>query len=239
MKPTHCTPACLLFISAIICSCVFLKAQPPNVKRDNRGSVLSIAYFVESANNSINSLTSLLKKDNYRNKIATLNNPANNELGFSLKNEILTALKPLLEKAKKTDGNKFTEVVDNLLGSSDENGLGSIKKYLPPLGIFSSVLSMVGNLVIHEKSITREDLNTFINRVQQYFVQYEKMNFINQHFAIQVEKLANRSAELKDDIKDFLLECILTLDKSASRNTLRDKSLETLAQKYYDPHAEA
>jgi hypothetical protein len=72
-------------------------AQPPPIKKDYRSGTLSIAYFIESANSSVNALNSLLKKDNYRNKITTLNNPVNNELGFSLKGEILTALKPLLD----------------------------------------------------------------------------------------------------------------------------------------------
>jgi hypothetical protein len=54
-------------------------------KKDHKQSVLAVAYFIERANNSFNSLNGLLKKDNYRNKITTLNNPSNNELGFSLK----------------------------------------------------------------------------------------------------------------------------------------------------------
>src|SRR5436190_23796882 len=82
-------------------------AQPPATKKDLKPGLLSVAYFVESANNSVNSLNSLLKKDNYRNKITTLNNPTNNELGFSLKNEILAALKPILDKARRTDSKKF------------------------------------------------------------------------------------------------------------------------------------
>ena len=104
-------------------------------KKDYKQSVLSVAYFIESANNSINSLNGLLKKDNYRNKITTLNNPSNNELGFSLKTEILSALQPLLDKAKKTDNSKFREVMENLLSNPEENGLSSVKQYLPSAGI--------------------------------------------------------------------------------------------------------
>src|SRR5262245_20490957 len=100
-------------------------AQPPVYKKDYKQNVLAIAYFIESANNSVNSLNGLLKKDNYRNKITSLNNPANNELGFNLKSEILTALKPLLAKAKRTDTKKFKEVVENFLNNTEESGIGS------------------------------------------------------------------------------------------------------------------
>src|SRR5688572_16887930 len=152
----------------------FVGHAQPGAKKDNKAGILSIAYYTESANNSVNSLNSLLRKDSYRNKITTLNNPTNNELGFSLKNEILTALKPLLDKAKRTDSKKFKDVIENFLSNPEENGIGSVKKYLPALGIFSTVLSLVGNLVIMEKTITQQDLNEFVNKIQQYFIQYEK-----------------------------------------------------------------
>ncbi|NJM43917.1 MAG: hypothetical protein HC858_07995 [Brachymonas sp.] len=97
---------------------------------------MSIAYFIESANNSINSINSLLKKDNYRNKITTLNNPTNNELGFSLKNEILNALKPILDKTRKTDSHKFKDVIENFLSNPEENGISSVKKLLTCAGYF-------------------------------------------------------------------------------------------------------
>jgi hypothetical protein len=86
-----------------------LIGQPNPVKKDCRAGILSIAYYIESANSSINSLNGLLRKDSYRNKITALNNPANNDLGFNLKAEITSALKPLLAKAKKTDHKKFRD----------------------------------------------------------------------------------------------------------------------------------
>src|SRR4051812_2109386 len=84
---TNSFPTLAILISFLTISFV-TNAQTPSAKKDYRQGILSIAYFIESANNSINSLNGLLKKDNYRNKITTLNNPVNNELGFSLKNEI-------------------------------------------------------------------------------------------------------------------------------------------------------
>src|SRR5688500_6654166 len=168
----------LLFFPLITITFV-TSAQPPALKKDAKPGILSIAYFVESANNSVNSLNGLLRKDNYRNKITRLNNPVNNELGFSLKNEILIALKPILDKTKKTDTNKFKEIIENFLANPEDNGIKSVKKHLPARGIFSTVLSLVGNLVINERAITREDLNKFMERIGQYFYQYEKLNAIN------------------------------------------------------------
>jgi len=197
--------------------------------------MLSIAYFIESANNSINSISSLLKKDNYRNKITTLNNPTNNELGFSLKAEIMNALKPLLEKARKTDPKKFKDVIDNFLSNPEDNGISSVKKYLPALGIFSTVLSLVGNLVIVERSITRQDLDLFVNKIQQYFSQYEKLNAINQQFGKDIQELLAKANDIKEDLRDFLVDCICTMDRSNTKQSLKDLTVEMLIQKYYDP----
>jgi flagellar motor protein MotB len=235
MRIAHChTTNTVLLLSFITMSFV-TAAQPIIIKKDYKPGILSVAYFIESANNSVNSLTSLLKKDNYRNRITTLNNPVNNELGFSLKNEILAALKPILDKAKKTDGGKFKDIIENFLNNPEENGIKSVKKYLPALGIFSTVLSLVGNLVIVEKSITKEDLNKFIAKVQQYFFQYEKLNEINEQFGEKVEKMLERSAEIKEDLKDFLVECITTMNPSISKQSLKEIAVESLLQKYYDP----
>jgi len=225
--------------AAILISCISIPfvtaAQPPQLKRDHKASILSIAYFIESANNSINSLNGLLKKDNYRNKITTLNNPVNNELGFSLKNEILVALKPLLDKAKKTDKKKFGQVIENFLSNPEENGISSVKKYLPMLGLFSTVLSLVGNLVIIERNISTQDLNEFIAKVQKYFSQYEKLNSINEQFGAQLQKLVVRSEEIKEDLKEFLIDCIATMDKKISKQSIKEIQVEALIQRYYDP----
>lgn len=235
MRITNC---CMHYCALLIISVILTVAsagQSPSVKKDYKPGILSIAYFVESANNSVNSLNSLLKKDNYRNKITTLNNPVNNELGFSLKNEILAALKPLLDKVKKTDGSKFKDVIENFLNNPEDNGIKSVKKFMPSLGIFSTVMSLVGNLVIVEKSITKDDLNKFTAKIQQYFFQYEKLNIINEEFSDQVEKLLDKTEDLKQDIRDFLSDCVINLNKGLNKQALKDLSIESMIQKYYDP----
>jgi hypothetical protein len=235
MRNTSCNILATTFLIPFVTLSIAISAQTIAPKKDYKPGILSISYFIESANNSVNSLNGLLTKDNYRNKITTLNNPVNNELGFSLKNEILSALKPILDKAKKTDKGKFKAVIENFLSSPEENGISSVKKYLPALGIFSTVLSLVGNLAIAERSITREDLNQFIAKIQQYFYQYERLNTINEQFSLQVQDLLERCQEIKEDLKDFLIESISAIDKSISQATMKDLPVEVLVQRYYDP----
>jgi hypothetical protein len=147
----------------------------------------------------------------------------------------MSALKPLLAKAKKTDHKKFNEVIDGLLNTDEESGTTVIQKIFPASSIFSTILSLVGNLVITERGITRSDLDAFAQRMQQFFVQYEKLNDINQQFSVQIQRLLEKSEELKEDLKEFTLDCITTMNRSITKEMLKEKTIESLIQKFYDP----
>ncbi len=201
-----------------------------------RKQITATSHFIESATQSLNSLSSVLKKDNYRNKISTLNNPTSSDLGFNLEMEIQTALKPMLEKAKKTDPNKFQDVVQSLVRSpSKAGGVAGISQLLPATSIFSSVISLVGSLTISEKKITRTDLDSFIEKIQKYFVQYESLNRINQSYSIEIQKLLLKVDDLKGDLKDFTIDCITALHPTITRTMLKPTALEKITAQYYDP----
>lgn len=230
-KHLHTTWLLLVVVSSHLAT-----AQPINAASKNaQSNVLSIAYFIESANHSLNSLNSLLKKDNYRNKIVTLNNPTGNELGFNLKSEIMTALTPLLEKAKTTDKTKFQSIIESLFTSEDEEEESGLAKFLPKTGLFSTILSLVGNLVITEKKITKDDLSVFVNKIQQYLYQYEKLNSVNLQFSNQLQKLLLKTEEMKGDVKDFLVESAGMIDTRVSRTVCKPLAVETIMLAYYDP----
>ena len=68
MRITNCHSITTGLLLSFITTAFVSLGQPAANKKDPRAGLLSVAYFVESANNSVNSLNSLLKKDNYRNK---------------------------------------------------------------------------------------------------------------------------------------------------------------------------
>src|SRR5688572_9654650 len=114
--------------------------------------------FLDAAINSLNSFNSLIKKENYRIKITSFNNPTSSDMGFNLENEIQTALKPLLAKAKTTNINKFSQVVSSLVSNQSKTTTTKVVAGVNP--IFSTLLGLVGTLTIQEKKITREDLDS-------------------------------------------------------------------------------
>lgn len=189
--------------------------------------------LTDAAINSIAALNSLIKKENYRNKISSFNNPTSSELGFNLQVEINTALKPLLEKAKHVNANKFTDIVGSLLNTPSKAGT-TTKNVSPVGGVYNTLLSLVGNLAVNEKKITRTDLDSFIQNTAKYFGQYEKLNQINMQLEQNLDKLDVRLQELQLDLKEYLLDLITAADPFTQRNNLKSKSNEELYLKNLD-----
>jgi hypothetical protein len=159
--------------------------------------------FLDAAINSFNSFNSLIKKESYRNKITSFNNPTSSDMGFNLENEIQSALKPLLAKAKNTNTEKFSQVISSLLTTPVKTGAAVAKTTTPVINpLFTSLISLVGTLTMQEKKITRDDLDSFIGATSKYFVQYEKLNAVNILFDQNIEHLNNKISELEFDLKN-------------------------------------
>jgi len=196
---------------------------------------LPTSSFLDASINSINTFNSLIKKENYRNKITSFNNPTSSDMGFNLENEIQTALKPLLAKAKNTNTQKFSQVIASLI-STPAKTTGTVSKTAAPAinPLFSTLLSLVGNLTIQEKRLTRDDLDSFINATAKYFVQYEKLNGANNLFDQNVDRLNQKLSELQFDLKEYMLDMITILYKNIQRASLKNLNSEELFLKYLD-----
>lgn len=106
--------------------------------------------YTDAAINSISALNSLIKKENYRNKISSFNNPTSNELGFNLELEIQNALKPIMDKTSKSNASKLSGVVNSVMQT------GKTGASLFPVGnVFTSLISMVGSVTVQEKKVKR------------------------------------------------------------------------------------
>lgn len=98
--------------------------------------------YLDAAINSINSFNSLIKKENYRNKITSLNNPTSSDMGFNLENEVQSALKPLLAKAKNTNTDKFSQVISSLFTAPAKTGVTTGKT------VASTINPLFGTLLV-------------------------------------------------------------------------------------------
>lgn len=230
----------LLFSCLCLCFCTFktfAQNQKPSAKQDTlsievlKKRYLAASDFIDAAIGSISSLNSLIKKENYRNKISSFNNPTSSDLGFNLEGQIQAALKPLLSKSKNTNQAKFSQVVSSLIQSPGKTGALGLT---PTTSIFNSLVGMVGSLTTQEKRITKEDLDSFMYVAGKYFQQFEKLNFANRSFDQKIDKLDLRLLELQIDLKEYMIDLIVVLNPSQQRSSLKTKNLEELLLKHLD-----
>ena len=226
----------LLLLGLFCFVAIKTNAQPPTILLktfDSEKQFNATTGFLDAAINSINSFNSLIKKENYRIKITSFNNPTSSDMGFSLENEIQTALKPLLAKAKNTNPIKFSQVVSGLVNT--QSRMPAAKAVVTAVNpVFTTLISLVGNLTIQEKKITTADLDSFILATSKYFVQYEKLNQANILFDQNVERINNKLKDLQFDIKEYILDMITIFNKNIQRTQLKNLNTEELFLKYLD-----
>ena len=200
---------------------------------DGRTRFLAASGFLDAAISSLNALSALVKKEAYRTRIASFNNPTSTDMGFSLETEVQAALRPLLAKARSTNAGRFSEVVASLMVTQGrmpalKTAIGSVSP------VFSSLMGLVGNLAVQEKKITRADLDSFILSTSKYFVQYQRLEGANNLFDGQLDKLCSRMGELQFDLREYMLDLVAILYPKEERSAVRRTGLEDIFLKYLD-----
>lgn len=196
-----------------------VRAGSPQLK-----AYAATAGLLDAALTSLNSLQSLVSKDNYRNSIQALNNPASSALGYNLESEIQNALQPILAKTRPASRTRIGEVVGALV-------------QVPRQGstvLLSSLAALVGNLAVQEKRVERSDVDSFLQRLNRCFAPYEKLNAVNDRFEQQAIRLNGRLLELQYDIREYMLDMVLLLHPRETRPALRTRTIEELLLQYLD-----
>jgi hypothetical protein len=211
----------------------FLAPEDSFARRVAVRQFLTTSEFLDAAISSVNAFTGLVKKENYRTRITSLNNPTSSDMGFTLENEIQSALKPMLAKARNTNTSKFSEVITSLV--TNQGKMPATRMAVAPVNpIFNSLMSLVGTLTVQEKKITREDLDSFIRTTAKYFVQYERLNNANILFDQQMESISRKLKELQFDMRAYLGDLITIVYPDLQREQLKATSLEGLLLQYLD-----
>lgn len=193
----------------------------------------SAARLLDAALNSLNALNALIRKESYRNKISSFNNPTASGLGFSLDAEIQHAIRPLLNKTRNTNRDKFAQVVSSVVSSPAR--AGGFQPGMTSSAVFNTLVGLLRNLAVQEKKVTKEDLDSFVTLTGKYFRQYEKLNGANQKFDEYIKSLAGKAEDLQFDIRAYMTDLITVVHPGLPRATLKEKTLEELLLTYLDP----
>jgi hypothetical protein len=199
--------------------------------KQQRGKIINTVDFIRSANTSLNAMQVAGSVSSYLENVGQLNNPANNELGFALTDDIIKILdlRILSKKGIKTNPSKFTSIVKEVMNS---NVTSSFAKAIPVVSNIKSVIDLVVNLTASEKNVAVEDLIELKTDLKKYIEHYEGLEQANLAFTSNLNSLNVRVDALKLILKNYSTERLRLINPSVNLDTFRN--LTHLVNRYCD-----
>lgn len=196
-----------------------------------RTKIVNTVDFIRGANTSLNALQVMGSISAYLENIGQLNNPANNELGFALTDDIIKILdaRILSKKGIKTPANKFVGIVKEMMNAPVTT---SFAKTIPVVSNIKGVIDLVIHLTATEKNVELEDLQKLKADLKKYIEHYEGLEQANLAFTANLNNLNVRIDALKLILKNYTTERLRPLNPYANIDTFRN--LTHLVNRYCD-----
>ena len=199
--------------------------------KQQRAKIVNSIDFIRSANTSLNAMQVAGSVSSYLDNVGQLNNPANDELGFALTDDIVKILdaRILSKKGIKTNPNKFISLVKEVMNAPLTS---SFAKSIPIVSNIKGVIDLVVNLTASEKNVEVDDLIKMKNDMKKYVEHYEGLEQANAAFTSNLNSINVRIDVLKSIIRNYTLERLRPINPSVSIDTFRN--LTSLVNRYGD-----
>lgn len=200
----------------------------------NITNIKTTASFIYAFNNGLNGLEASLAYAEYANSINELNNPQNNELGFSLESDIVNMIKNQvtgkLRRFKRSKSARFFRIVSNIIRNPITQSLVSS---VPAVNSINSVNNLVHNLVVDHKGVSPQQLLSFQQGLRKYVEHYDNLSALNKVLAVGNENLKVKTEALRKLTNEFVKEMVVTLYDDQSLESLKNKTLNNIINDYY------
>jgi hypothetical protein len=199
--------------------------------KQQRTKIINTVDFIRSANSSLNAMQVAGSVSSYLENVGQLNNPANNELGFALTDDIIKILdtRILAKKGIKTNPNKFVGIVKEIMNAPVTS---TFAKSIPVVSNIKGVIDLVVNLTATERNVELDDLVKLKNDLKKYIEHYEGLEQANSAFTSNLNSLNVRVEALKLILKNFTVERLRPINSSVNLDTFRN--LTQLINRYGD-----
>ncbi len=196
---------------------------------NNIGKIINTTDFVSTANASLALLNLGAAIGAYQNEIATLNNPNDETLGFSLSAKIKDILDCTIIRNKKNVNDikpsKIIAVVDNIIKHPI---LESVANAVPIVSSIRSVFDLIVGVAIRGDDIKVGDISNLKTNLNVYLDHYEGLILVQNDFSKQLNSINVRKDALslllltytKDQITSFSPEITSKIDKNVSLNSM-------------------
>lgn len=189
--------------------------------KQQRSKIINTVDFIRSANTSLNAMQVVGSVSSYLDQIGQLNNPSNSELGFALSDDLIKIIEAriLSKKKLKTDPNKFTAIVKEVINSPVTN---AFTKSIPIVSNIKGVIDLVINLTASEKNIEVDDFVKMKNDMKKYIEHYEGLEQANLNFTSNLNNLNVRLDALKLILRNYTLERLRPINPSVNIDTFHN-----------------
>lgn len=205
-----------------------------------RSKIIRTSEFVIAANVSLNAIKQLDATSDFHSKIASLNNPDNKDLGFSLSNEVEELLQEkILKGNKKLNGvrsDKFVGFVNDIISSPLTE---AVTTAIPVVESIRSVIDLVVGTAITGKDISLSEVQDLKSSLRVYIVHYEGLAKAQTEFDQNLANLDIRKNALNLLLNQYITERINTLSPNTVITDPNKESLSNneLINKYYTKNA--
>ena len=169
--------------------------------------IVNTATFVGYAVNSFDAIDAAFAQSDYMTDISSLNNPNNEELGFSLSDEVTKLLdKEIIKGNKKFNGKnakKFLDVAKNIV---EDPFVATFTSAVPGLSAIQGVLGLVSNVIVKEEDVTVEDYKAFKKEMDKFINHYNGLARAEGNFTANLNNLDMRLEALRTVVNNYTLE---------------------------------
>lgn len=188
----------------------------------SKNLVNSVELF-DMLNQRLSILEALNQIEDYQNMITDLNNPANENLGFSYTKKVSLMMDQYIAANARRDRPKILEAAKVVLENPMmQTVVGSVAA--PVMGISNALLSFATSLFVNRQDIPAENLTKFRDELNGFTQYYVRLNELNRNFATGIANYQVQTANLQTKLRDFVVQNV-----QSTGNTI-DPNLEKQAK---------
>ncbi len=166
-----------------------------------RTNLIHSAEFFEVLNDRLNTLYAINQVESYRTMLNSLNNPADETLGFSYNDKVMQIMEKKLISKNDKGGQKILNIANMLLQDPVVN---TIATATPVINIATSVLGFVSGIAAQRKDIDEKDVREFKDELEKYTMYYAKLNLVNARFANNIDSYQVQTTNLHDRLTEYV-----------------------------------
>jgi|GEM_PF-2307686 hypothetical protein len=182
----------------------------------SKNLINSVELF-DMLNQRLNILEAINQIEDYQAILINLNNPANEDLGFSYNKKVSMMMDQYIAANTKRDRPKILEAAKIVLESPIMRTIGG-PIAAPIMGVSNALLGFATSLFVSRTDVSQENLVKFRDDLNKFTQYYVRLNDLNRTFALNVNNYQVQTGNLQTKLKDFVAQNIQAIGTKLDPN---------------------